>query len=131
MFAETAHQIAPALADGDEANVLALFFERLDKVKRFANNVDVIRARQTAVGGEQNDRDRFDLGALFQQRMQQFTAPRFGSHILHHFARFFGIVAAGERRLLRAAHFCRRDHFHRARDLGDIFDAANTLTNLT
>jgi len=60
-------------------------------------------------------------GALGQQGVQLIYGARLRRKVGQHFPRFLGVHPAGQHLLLRAAHFCRRDHLHSPRHLRYVF----------
>jgi hypothetical protein len=99
----------------------------VDKTMREAQQVGVVSACQTFIGG--NDDDHHALhGTNGEKRMRKVLDRRRES--ANQFGHGVGVRLAFLHALLHAAKFRGGHHFHRLSDLGDVFDDADFAFNV-
>ena len=111
---------AALLADGDPAHLLALCLQRALERERTPEDLRVERARQAAVSGQRDDRDRLDALPLLEEREAHRgrRPPHSGDQLVHR----LGVRPERADPLLRAPQLRRGDELHRPRDLARVAD---------
>ena len=111
---------AALLADGDPPHLLAFRLQRALERERTPEDLRVEGAREAAVSGQRDDRDRLDALPLLEEREADRgrRPPHSGDELVHR----LGVRPERADPLLGAPQLRRGHELHRARDLARVAD---------